>query len=117
MTRRVWRDAREFAWAPRDRSLVRVPITLADAAPLDAALAPYGPPRRYTVGGNLALIAWSDSLDMLSALSCGMGLTGQVLLGPAGTALHRRRDAERLRGTTARGDGPGRAVCLTTRAG
>jgi glycolate oxidase FAD binding subunit len=80
----VWRDAREFAWAPRDTSLVRVPIASPMLLPLDAAMAPYAAVRRYAVAGNLALVAWRDSLDTLSDLLCGMNLKGQVLLGPPG---------------------------------
>ena len=49
---------------------------VADAAPLDAALARYGAVRRYAVAGNLALVAWPDSLDTLSDVLRGMGLTG-----------------------------------------
>jgi glycolate oxidase FAD binding subunit len=80
----VWRDAREFAWAPRDASLVRVPISPPALLPLDAALSRYDAVRRYAVAGNLALVGWRDSLDALSDVLSGMDLTGQVLLGPAG---------------------------------
>jgi glycolate oxidase FAD binding subunit len=98
----VWRDAREFAWAPRDTCLVRVPIASPMLRPLDAALLPYGATRRYGVAGNLALIAWRDSLDTLSDVLGGMDLTGQVLLGPPGRrfigAVSANAFEERLRG-------------------
>jgi len=98
----VWREAREFAWAPRDRSLVRVPVTLPVLPRLDAALDRYRPPRRYTVGGNLALIAWSDSLDILATVLRNLGLAGQVLLGsperPFIGAVTPNAFEERLRG-------------------
>jgi glycolate oxidase FAD binding subunit len=80
----IWRDAREFAWVPADHALVRVPMTVPMLARLDAALEWYEAPRRYTVAGNLALIAWNGALDSLSALLRDLALTGQVLIGPAG---------------------------------
>jgi hypothetical protein len=81
----LWRNAREFAWAPREASLVRVPISPPTVPPLDAALSRYGAVRRYAVAGNLALIGWRDSLEGLSDLLSGMDLIGQVLLGTPGT--------------------------------
>jgi glycolate oxidase FAD binding subunit len=98
----VWRDAREFAWAPRDTPLVRVPIASPTVRPLDAALSRYDAVRRYAVAGNLALIGWRDSLDTLSDVLRGMDLTGQVLLGPPGRrfigAVSPNAFEERLRG-------------------
>jgi glycolate oxidase FAD binding subunit len=83
----VWRNAREFAWAPREASLVRVPISPPTVPPLDAALSRYDAVRRYAVAGNLALIGWRDSLEGLSDLLSGMDLIGQVLLGTPGTCF------------------------------
>jgi glycolate oxidase FAD binding subunit len=80
----VWRDAREFAWAPAGHFLVRVPTTLPVVTRLDAALEWYEAARRYTVAGNLALIAWNGALDSLAALLQDLALEGQVLVGPAG---------------------------------
>jgi glycolate oxidase FAD binding subunit len=84
---RVWRDAREFAWAPRHGLLVRVPISLPTLRPLDAALSHYAAVRRYAVAGNVALVGWTGSVDTLSDVLREMGLTGQVLLGPPGSRL------------------------------
>jgi glycolate oxidase FAD binding subunit len=81
----VWRDAREFAWAPRNAFLVRVPVSLPTVPPLDAALSRYDAVRRYAVAGNLALIGWRDSLESLSGLLSRMDLIGQVLLGTPGS--------------------------------
>ena len=80
----AWHRAREFAWAPEGRPLVRVPITLPTLAHLDAVLAHHETVRRYIIAGNLALIAWAEPLDTLADLLRDMALTGQVLLGPAG---------------------------------
>jgi len=98
----IWRDAREFTWAPRGLPLVRVPITPPGLLPLDTALSRSGAVRRYTVAANLALIAWGEPLDNLAALLRGMDLTGQVLLGPPGCpfigAVRSNAFEERLRG-------------------
>jgi glycolate oxidase FAD binding subunit len=80
----IWRDAREFAWVPANHALVRVPITLPVLTRLDSALEWYEAARRYTVAGNLALIAWNGALDSLSALLRDLALKGEVLIGPAG---------------------------------
>jgi glycolate oxidase FAD binding subunit len=80
----IWRDAREFAWVPANHALVRVPITLPVLTRLDAALEWYEAARRYTVAGNLALMAWNGALDSLSALLRDLALKGEVLIGPAG---------------------------------
>jgi glycolate dehydrogenase FAD-binding subunit len=78
----IWRDARELAWVPANHALVRVPITLPTLTRLDAALEWYETVRRYTVAGNLALIAWNGALDSLSTLLRDLTLKGQVLIGP-----------------------------------
>jgi glycolate oxidase FAD binding subunit len=98
----VWRNAREFAWAPSGWPLVRVPITLPVLPSLDETLGRYGALRRYSVAGNLALISWNDSLDTLADVLRDMRLVGQVLLGPGGRrfigALVPNAFEERLRG-------------------
>jgi glycolate oxidase FAD binding subunit len=98
----VWREARELAWAPAGQPLVRVPITLPTIPLLDAALGHDGAVRRYTIGGNLALIAWAEPLDRLSGILRERALTGQVLLGPVGRpfigAVTPNAFEERLRG-------------------
>ena len=111
----IWRHAREFAWAPASTPLVRVPITLPMAARLDAALERYEAARRYTVAGNLALIAWNGALDSLSDAPAGSGAHGP---GPRRSALVSRfigaaapnAVEERLAGR----DGPRRAVRTLT---
>jgi glycolate oxidase FAD binding subunit len=98
----VWHGAREFAWAPAGQPLVRIPITLPAVPHLDAVLERYLAPRRYTVAGNLALVAWTEPLDLLSDALRNMGLTGQILLGAAGRrfigAVTTGAFEERLRG-------------------
>ena len=83
----VWRAVREFAWMPPGAALVRVPLTVGRLAGLDTVLDWAGARRRYAVGGNVAFIAWTESIDRLSATLETVGLTGQVLRGPAGRSL------------------------------
>ncbi|MBA2353358.1 MAG: FAD-binding protein [Acidobacteria bacterium] len=77
----VWRQAADVSWAPAPASLVRVPMTLPVLPALDLCLAPTHAPRRYTIAGNLGLIAWPDTLDTLDTMLRDLGLTGQVLRG------------------------------------
>lgn len=82
---RVWRQAREFAWAPADALLVRVPLTPPQVPALDAALAPGGAVRRYALAGNVAFSSWPGHVNGLSAVLAALGLTGQVLWGASGS--------------------------------
>jgi glycolate oxidase FAD binding subunit len=83
----VWSAAREFTWMAPGAALVRVPLTAGMLAGLDAVLEGAGARRRYAVGGNVAFIAWTGSIDRLSTTLETLGLTGQVLTGPAGRGL------------------------------
>ena len=83
----VWDAAREFSWVSPGWPLVRVPLTLPKVPDLDAVLARHGAVRRYSVAGNLALIAWSDSPDTLGSILRDRALVGQMLLGSAGSSL------------------------------
>ena len=83
----VWRGAREFAWMPPGAALVRVPLTAGRLAGLDTVLEWAGARRRYAVGGNVAFISWTESIDRLSTTLETVGLAGQVLRGPAGRSL------------------------------
>ncbi|MCE9555890.1 MAG: FAD-binding protein [Planctomycetes bacterium] len=61
----LWRSATEFAWAPPDHALVKVPLIPGEIAKLESLLGVHEVtvPRRYSVGGNVAWIAWPPSLD------------------------------------------------------
>jgi glycolate oxidase FAD binding subunit len=78
----VWREAREFGWVRAGAALVRVPMTLPQLRPLDAALSHEGADARYSVAGNLAWIAWPTSIESLDAVLRDHGLVGQVIVGP-----------------------------------
>jgi hypothetical protein len=80
----AWHEAREFAWAPPDTTLIRVALTTPQVPALDAVAAGQGARRRYALGGNVAFIAWPAGLDDFSTALEGLGLRGQVLTGSGG---------------------------------
>jgi hypothetical protein len=71
---------------PAGSAVVRVALTLRDVAALDAALAPSGAAVRYSLGANLAWIAWpaTHELAALHAALRALGRSGVVLVDPAG---------------------------------
>jgi glycolate oxidase FAD binding subunit len=79
-----WRDARELAWVPAGWSLVKVPVTPKKIAALDQSL-PSQAARRYSVAGQVAWIATADRAALDATLTAA-GLSGLVLVGPAGKA-------------------------------
>jgi glycolate oxidase FAD binding subunit len=80
-----WEEARSFGWIDPDARLVVVPTSPRRIEALDAALEPHGAARRYGLGANVAWIGWpgSASLDDLSALLAGQGMSGVAMTGPA----------------------------------
>ncbi|MDE0100104.1 MAG: FAD-binding protein [Truepera sp.] len=82
---RVWREAREFAWAPADHSLVKVPVNPSRLGALEEAVGALGTPvpRRYGVGGNVAYLAWPQDLpeEGLETLLGGTGLSAMAIRG------------------------------------
>lgn len=63
---RTWNTgtAREFAWVPREHSLIKVPLSPHQIPAMEQHLASLDAPvvRRYSVGGNVAWLAWPTSL-------------------------------------------------------
>jgi glycolate oxidase FAD binding subunit len=90
----VWERQREFTWREPDCSLIKVPLTPAHIPALDEALETYGASRRYSVGGNVAWVAGRDTSDGLDAILRGLGLSGLMLVGQAGTPLLGSRPAD-----------------------
>ena len=99
----TWQEAREYAWRPAGTTLVRIPSTLPMLPRLESLVGEAARARRYTVAGNLALVAWPGPLDALDAALRDLGLVGQLILGdprPAGPflgAVTTNAFAERLR--------------------
>ena len=75
-----WQGLRYFASAPPESWIVKVPLTLRRLPDLERVLGA-GVPRRYTVAGNVAWLAWPvdrprTELDLA-------GLNGLFVRGPA----------------------------------
>lgn len=78
-----WWNIREFMWLPEDSTLVKIPITPKQVPELDNFLREYGSVRRYSVGANLAWIAWSKPLEFLDHHLNEYKLSGLTILGSA----------------------------------
>jgi glycolate oxidase FAD binding subunit len=83
----LWAEAREFGWMDGDALLVKVATTPQTLPALDRALHAADAPRRYAVGGNLAWVAWPDSVDACSHLLTQLGVHGLILRGNSDRAL------------------------------
>ncbi|MFQ5613845.1 MAG: FAD-binding protein [Anaerolineae bacterium] len=79
----LWRAVRDFHWLPQGWSLAKVPLTPRQIPGLDERLAAPGARRRYSVGGNLAWIAWPDDPGALDEILRSLDLAGLALTGPA----------------------------------
>ncbi|MBL8055052.1 MAG: FAD-binding protein [Anaerolineales bacterium] len=77
----LWHAAREFAWAPAQTALVKVPLTPARAAALEADLAATAAERRYSAGAQVAWVAWPGPLPELDRRLAALGFSGVVVLG------------------------------------
>lgn len=80
----LWRAAAELEWVPDSSRLVRVALTGRSVPALDAVLAEAGADARYSLGANVAWVAWPADrpLDGLDGALTGAGLAGVVLTGP-----------------------------------
>ena len=81
---RLWHESREFSWLPEGASLVKVPLTPRNVIPLDGFLNNQGVVRRYSVGANLAWVAWRGDLNPLDQGLIQLQLSGLVVLGRPG---------------------------------
>ena len=85
-----WRAAREFSWRPEDAVLVKVPVTPARIARLEADLTGLANQsglavRRYSAGGQVVWLACPPAaLDALDAALKALDLSGLVVLGQPG---------------------------------
>ncbi len=78
-----WEHINEFRWLPKDSTLVKVPLTPRLVPDLDEFLQQNDSIRRYSVGANVAWIAWSKPLDRLDQYLKDSNLTGLPILGSA----------------------------------
>lgn len=79
----IWQQELEFAWAPTDHSLVKVPLTPRRLPALNDRLATAGALRHYSVGANLAWIAWPGEVSKLDEILRSLDLSGLLLRGPS----------------------------------
>ena len=82
----IWRQASEFAWVPPEWCLVKVPLTPARIPALETALLDKPIRRRYSVGGQVAWLAFAPPLESLKALLSSQKLVGLALFGEPGMA-------------------------------
>lgn len=82
---RIWRDAGEFAWVPGGYGLVKVPLVPRQIAGLERELSDLAVPvvRRYSVGGNVAWLAWRPELpaSRLQDILRRLGLSAVAVTG------------------------------------
>ncbi len=83
----LWRAARHFSWAPREHLLVKIPLTPRRVLPLERELQAQGAMRRYSIGANLAWVAWPTHEERLDEILKGLGLSGLVILGQSQRCL------------------------------
>ncbi len=59
----TWQESREFTWLPVKHSLIKIPVSPTKVGGLEKALEPLNLnlSRRYSVGGNVLYIAWTNS--------------------------------------------------------
>jgi hypothetical protein len=80
-----WEDVREFTWVPESCGLVKIPLVPSQIAEFESVFQDVQQevPRRYSVAGNVAWVAWPEDLPA-SKLERGlatMGRTGVALRG------------------------------------
>jgi len=80
----LWHAMLEFSWLPEKCALVKVPITPKQVPTLEASLNEFGALHRYSVGANLAWIAWQHPIERLHEILVQLELCGLVLLGKPG---------------------------------
>jgi hypothetical protein len=80
----LWREIREMAWVPEGWSLIKVHLTPGRIPRLEENLAGKPVLRRYLSSGQVAWLALEEAPQTLDGLLSAQGLSGLVLLGPAG---------------------------------
>ncbi len=85
----LWREIAAFGWLPVEHRLVRVGLTARHVPGLQAALADAGARARYSLGANVAWVAWPDAqpLAELETVVSELGVAGMVLTGASHRAL------------------------------
>lgn len=84
----LWREVASLGWVPPGSRVVRVGLTARSVPGLQAALDAAGATVRYSLGANVAWVAWPEGRDLadLDAALASLEIAGMVLTGPS----HRR---------------------------
>ncbi|MDA2930894.1 FAD-binding protein [Acidobacteria bacterium AH-259-O06] len=90
----LWQAIREFVWLPSDWSLVKVPLTPSLILALEERLGETEAHRRYSLGGNMAWLAWPGELEGLESILNSLDLAGLVLVGSPGRSRLGTRTGE-----------------------
>lgn len=78
---RHWRDEREFNWLSTNSNLVKIPLTPRQVPALEEFFVQNDCERRYSVGANVAWVAWPEPIDPLDQFLIRKGLSGRAILG------------------------------------
>ena len=81
----IWRGLNEFAWRPKNSTLVKIPTTPPEIPSLEAKLSHISAHRRYSMAGNLALVTLSHSDNVSTSeveLFGNLSLNADHVLGP-----------------------------------
>lgn len=82
----IWRSRREFSWVPEGAALVKVPLTPKGALGLYEAMSAASAEVNYSVGANLAWIAWQEPVEALDTLLIQQELSGLLIFGINGVS-------------------------------
>jgi glycolate oxidase FAD binding subunit len=78
---KMWQDFAEFNWVEPGEMLVKIPITAKQVIELDKSINELSSKRHYSIGGNVAWVAWSKSIDKLDQILGELELSGLVVVG------------------------------------
>ncbi|MFY9823913.1 MAG: FAD-binding protein [Thermoanaerobaculia bacterium] len=81
----VWEKVKELDWVPESWRLIKIPLTPKRIPALETRLREIETRRRYSAGGNVCWLASPADVHDLDRRLIDLGLSGLVLLGPAGT--------------------------------
>jgi len=78
-----WSPLLDWSWCRRDECFVRVPLTTSKIFELESQLAQYPARRRYSVAGNVAWIAWPQSvaIEKLDRILQSLAIVGRIVRG------------------------------------
>lgn len=94
----IWAEVNSLGWVPDGWGLVKIPLSLSRILVMEERLDGQQTKRRYSVGGNVAWLAWPGNVDNggqangdarsffngLDAILTQLDLAGLVILGPPG---------------------------------